>query len=90
MRKFSTLNESVVVEVEKNKIQTILSNLSIQSDTDLTTHDVKIIGLSEVETQLNQHIDEVKRDVVFQTIQYIEESLKTGQSWNLIIEKIKS
>jgi len=88
MKKFTLLKESVNVEIEKTEIQKILSNLAVHSNIDLTDKEVEIIGLDDAEVSLQEHVDAVKNAAIRQTVYLIEESLKNGQPWNLVVEKI--
>lgn len=89
MKTFTLLKESVApVEVKKTEVQNILSQLSVQANVDLTDKEVEIVGLDEAEISLQEHLKAEKEKSVKETIVKIEEALKAGQSWNLIVEKI--
>lgn len=88
MKKFSLLKESKTEEVKSSEINQILSTLSIHTNVDLTDKDVQIVGLDSVKEQLYSHVANVKQQTIRQTVQQIEESLKSGQNWNIIIERL--
>lgn len=91
MKSFSDLkNIKLENKISKNAIQEILSELSVQSNVELNDNSVEIIGIDEVEISLQEHIEEVKRQTVKETISIIEESLKNGQHFSLIVEKLLS
>lgn len=89
MKTFTLLKESVApVEVKKTEIQNILSQLSVQANVDLTDKEVEIVGLDEAEISLQEHLNSEKEKTVRETIVKIEEALKAGHNWNLIVEQI--
>ena len=90
MKTFSTFKELAKQEkvVVKSEIQNILSQLSVQAETDLTDKHVEIVGLDEAEIALQEHFENVKKQTRRETIQMLETALQRGDSWNLIVEKI--
>jgi len=90
MKTFSTFKaESKIAKpIVKTDVQSILSNLTVHVDAELNDKVVEIVGLDDAEFALNEHIEKVKHDVRKETIFFLEESLKNGDSWNLIVEKI--
>ena len=90
MKTFSMFKEEskIAKPVVKTDVQSILSNLTVHVGAELNDKVVEIVGLDEAEDALNEHIEKVKHDVRKETIFFLEESLKNGDTWNMVVEKI--
>lgn len=88
MKSFSEFKSQKPAEVVKDKIQEILSELTIEANEDLTSSKVEIVGLEEAELAIKEHIETVKAEVVKDTIYQLSEALKQGKPWQLIVEQL--
>jgi hypothetical protein len=88
MKTFSDFKTAKPAEVQKTKIQEILSELSVMSNADLTDKKVEIAGLEEVEAALVEHIEAERAAARKQVADILSDALQHGKPLMYVMESI--
>jgi hypothetical protein len=77
-----TLNETTILSKILNE------HLSIMVNEDLTSENVEIYGIEDVEYAINEHVNSLKKQWIIDTITNISLQLESGKPLKTILENL--